>query len=116
MSEAARSATITSWPDRDARAPAMPRPPVTRSRSAVWATLLLASLLVAGTHGPAAADCVASFSQCATACDQRTREGDPRRPQCARGCITSFDQCERIVRFQSLTGGAVQGGVLAPGQ
>jgi hypothetical protein len=87
-------------------------------RLALPALLLTIGMLAfpAGTN--AQADCVSGLFLCAQECDQQTKPGNPDRPQCARGCISKYQRCERIEAIQSNTGGPAlnQGKTVAPAQ
>lgn len=82
------------------------------------AALSLASLILAVDSSVAKADCVQGLALCSVECDQRTKPGQPERPQCAQSCVTKYQRCERIEIFQSTTGGGVlnRGKTLAPAQ
>lgn len=64
------------------------------------------------------ADCVSGLSLCAQECDLQTKPGNPDRPQCARGCVSKYQTCERIQLLQQSTGGPAlnQGKAVAPAQ
>jgi hypothetical protein len=71
---------------------------------------LAALLIMAAWPASARADCVTTLSTCALECDQQTKIGDPRRPQCARTCISTYQRCVRLEIIQQSTGGGLQGG------
>ena len=76
----------------------------------------LAIGLLALTAGADAqpADCVTGLSLCAQECDQRTKPQQPERPQCARGCVSNYQRCERIELLKFNTAPGAGKGVLAP--
>jgi hypothetical protein len=79
---------------------------------------LIALAAFATAAGAQPADCVTGLSLCAQECDQRTKFGNPDRPQCARGCVSKYQTCERIQLLQQSTGGPAlnQGKAIAPAQ
>jgi hypothetical protein len=82
------------------------------------ATLAVGLLAFAAGADAQPADCVTGLSYCAQECDQRTKPGNPDRPQCARGCVSNYQRCERIELIQQNTGGPTlnQGKAVAPAQ
>jgi hypothetical protein len=81
-------------------------------------TLAIGLLAFVGAAGAQPADCVSGLSFCAQECDQQTKPGNPDRPQCARGCVSKYQRCERIELLQSNTvaPGLNQGKAVAPAQ
>jgi hypothetical protein len=75
-------------------------------RYIIMTTSALAVGLMAFAAGASAqpADCVTGLSYCAQECDQRTKPQQPERPQCARGCVSNYQRCERIELLQLNTG------------
>ena len=85
-------------------------------RGPILPASVLAIGLLAHPAGAQPADCVSGLSLCAQECDQQTKPGNPDRPQCARGCVSKYQRCERIELLQLNTAPGVNTGkgVLAP--
>lgn len=65
-------------------------------------------LLVPLAAGPSLADCVEPLATCVSQCTREFRPEHPDRPQCARGCISAHQRCERLEQLQSGTGGPIR--------
>ena len=93
------------------------RPPISLAKCR-WSVVAFVLATIVGSGAPVRADCLQGLALCAVDCDQRTRLEDPDRPQCARSCVSSYQQCERLGVLQSNTGGPIfnQGGTLAPAE
>lgn len=93
-------------------------PSLVRQRGGLLAAAMLALVILPAGADVGLADCVAPLATCAMECDQRTKVGDPHRPQCAQSCISGYQRCLRIEQIQSNTGRPVlnQGVRQAPAQ
>jgi hypothetical protein len=82
-------------------------------RHLILAGLATGLFAFAAGAGAQPADCVSGLSLCAQECDHQTKPGNPDRPQCARGCVSKYQRCERIELLQLNTAPPTKG-VLAP--
>jgi hypothetical protein len=80
-----------------------------------FAVATLALAVLGGSASAVLADCVTTLSFCAQACDQRLKEGDPQRPQCAQSCVSDYGTCRRFETLQTtINRGALPNATLAP--
>ena len=84
----------------------------------IVALIQVALFVTLGAMSVAAADCVTGLANCSMECDQRTKPGNPDRPQCAQSCISNYPRCVRAEEMRSSTGGGLlnNGKTLAPSQ